>query len=352
MQSRYFSSRSTLWDENSPTTHGSYTASQEATKSAVPSSKPDHIMSAPTIARNTWSKYKYDPVVPAGDTESSDMRFRIPKAGHAVFMPPSRLDVSDVSGIRGQKRQLWATQTMQDVISPKAFEQWTKDQTIPKTPDDMWSASDMRKAYTFKKRQWKLSKPEFKHLKLDTVPSIASRKQPRQKDASGNQQSQGSAARPTREDADELPPSTDSKLQAQLRARARVLNEAFRGLLSPAQQRRAVLHKGSSLSDDSHVSEILLTKRIMSLIKIYGPGSSRDRVYELLDGQSFPVLGKSLDEFVLQFSKWKTAAEELKEAVEMKWPGESKRNRMKVVIEQEMEEIRGIEKTVHGIVAE
>jgi hypothetical protein len=182
MQSRYFSSRSTLWDENSPTTHGSYTASQEATKSAVPSSKPDHIMSAPTIARNTWSKYKYDPVVPAGDTESSDMRFRIPKAGHAVFMPPSRLDVSDVSGIRGQKRQLWATQTMQDVISPKAFEQWTKDQTIPKTPDDMWSASDMRKAYTFKKRQWKLSKPEFKHLKLDTVPSIASRKQPDQQE--------------------------------------------------------------------------------------------------------------------------------------------------------------------------
>jgi hypothetical protein len=270
-------------------------------------------------------------------------------------MPPSRLDVSDIDGIRGQKRQLWATQTMQDVISPKAFEQWTKDQTIPRTPDDMWSASDMRKAYTFKKRQWKLSRPEFKHLKLDTAPSIAPRKQPRQKDASENQQSQELAVRPTKEEADKLPnlpPLADPKIQAQIRARARVLNEAFRGLLSPAQQRRAILYKSSSLSDDSHASEILLTKRIMSLIKIYRPSNSRGRVYKLLDGQSLPILGKLLDEFVLQFSKWKTAAEELKEAVEMKWPGESKRNRMKVVIEQEMEEIRGIEKTVQGIVAE
>lgn len=300
-------------------------------------------------------------------------------------MPPSQLSVS---GIRGQKRQLWATQTMQDVISPKAFEQWTKDQTIPRAPDDIWSASDMRKAHTFKKRQWKLSKPDFKHLNLNTISSTALHKQARQINASASQEKQQRAAGQARNEVGneakqeiERPSATGSKLQAQSQARTRVLNEAFRGLLSPAQQRRAVSHKGSSLSKDSYISEILLTKRIMNLITMHEPGSPRERIYELLkpyrlsrnekpdiaiareegeqvDGtnrldedqeKSTAMLEIDLND---QFSKWKTAAKELKEAVEMKWPEESKKTRMKNAIEQEMEDIRSVEKIIQEIVVE
>jgi hypothetical protein len=159
-------------------------------------------------------------------TESSEMRFRIPRAGNAPVMPPSQLSVS---GIRGQKRQLWATQTMQDVISAKAFEQWTKDQTIPRTPDDIWSASDMRKAHTFKKRQWKLSKPDFKHLKLDTITPTASHKQARQIEASATQQNQQRVAGQARNEVVsevkqevERPSATGPKLQAQSFSRSSV----------------------------------------------------------------------------------------------------------------------------------
>jgi len=300
-------------------------------------------------------------------------------------MPPSQLSVS---GIRGQKRQLWATQTMQDVISPKAFEQWTKDQTIPRTPDDIWSASDMRKAHIFKKRQWKLSKPDFKRLKLDTIPSTTVHKQAHQKDASAIQRKQQPAARQARykaekeakEDA-EYSPVTAPRLQALSQARTRVLNEAFRGLLSPAQQHRAVSHRGSSFSKDSYISEILLTTRIMNLITMYDSGSPRERIYELLksrrlSGDEEPgitsastnakqmeekarILGKEehsvsmlKGEMYDQFSKWKTAAEELKKAVEMKWPEESKKTRMKNAIEQEMDEIRSTEKMIQEMVIE
>jgi len=105
-------------------------------------------------------------------TEASEIRFRIPKAstGFAARLNQPQLDVSN---LRGEKWQAFAKQTMQDVISPKAFEQWSKDQTIPKTPNDSWSASDMRKAHTFKKRQWKLSKPVYKSLKLDAGSLVA-----------------------------------------------------------------------------------------------------------------------------------------------------------------------------------
>jgi hypothetical protein len=300
-------------------------------------------------------------------------------------MPPSQLSVS---GIRGQKRQLWATQTMQDVISAKAFEQWTKDQTIPRTPDDIWSASDMRKAHTFKKRQWKLSKPDFKHLKLDTITPTASHKQARQIEASATQQNQQRVAGQARNEVVsevkqevERPSATGPKLQAQSQARAGVLNEAFRGLLSPAQQRRAASYKGPSFSKDSYVSEILLTKRIMNMIAMHESGGPCERIYELLkpyqlsrNGKSDMAIAREYGEQVDgknrvkenqeksmvmlesglhdQFSKWKTAAQELKEAVEMKWPEESKKRRMKVAIEQEMEEIWSIEKIVQEIVVE
>jgi hypothetical protein len=297
-------------------------------------------------------------------------------------MPPSQLSVS---GIRGQKRQLWATQTMQDVISPKAFEQWTKDRTIPKTPDDLWSASDMRKAHTFKKRQWKLSKPDFKHLELDTVSSMAIRKQARQKDLSVLQHKQPTAARQATDEEGKAQKEAEQEHQrklmivpdfrAQSQARTRFLNEAFRGLLSPAQQRRAVSHKEIPLSEGSYVSEALLTKRIMNLITIYEPGNPLERVSRFLkpycisrdeemdisiasenveqtDGQD--GLEREEEERPLKLridlanhlKKWKTAAEELKEAVEMKWPEESKKRRMKIAIEQEMEENRTTDNTI------
>lgn len=97
----------------------------------------------------------------------------------------------------------------------------------------------------------------------------------------------------------------------------------------------------------------------MSVIAMHEPGSPRERVYELLDTQRFSKnekqmlykeAEKSIDmqksELKDQFSKWKTATEELKEAIEIKWPEESKKKRFKTVIEQEMDEILLVENTL------
>lgn len=182
MQRRAIGSCSNPWAEEPPLKYGDRTAWQEASKSTKASRKLKE--RGPNEAEKLE---EMDPACKAiqdtkSSTEASEMRFRIPKAstGFAARLNRPQLDVSN---LRGKKWQAFATQTMQDVISPKAFEQWTKDRTIPKTPNDSWLASDMRKAHTFKKRQWKLSKPEYKSLKLDTGSSIASHQQSRRKDA-------------------------------------------------------------------------------------------------------------------------------------------------------------------------
>lgn len=170
MQRRDFGSRSNLWAELPPLKYGDSITHQKTSKSTISSRKlkkkeANKSEDYKEICAVRKAMKKADP-----STEASEMRFRIPKAptGFAARLNQSQLDVSN---IRGEKWQAFAKQTMQDVISPKAFEQWTRDQTIPKAPNDSWSASDMRKAHTFKKRQWKLSKPEYKSLKLDTASS-------------------------------------------------------------------------------------------------------------------------------------------------------------------------------------
>lgn len=350
IQLRRFGSRSNLWIESSPPKH--YIISQEASASANSSRKLEKKI--PNKDRN--SKDVNQVRTATEPNEPHTWRFRIPKAvpDKVAGSPLSRLDVSS---LRGQKLQTWAKQTMQDVISPKAFEQWTKDQTIPKTPDDFWSASDMRKAHTLKKRQWKLSKPDFKRLKLDKVASTAPNQQPRHKDLPIHLRPW--AERAGKEAVEKLEPSTATVPKLQAQSRTRLLNEAFRGLLSPAQQHRASSYKPSSPSVDGYISEPLLTKRIMSVIAMHEPGSPRERVYELLDTQRFSKnekqmlykeAEKSIDmqksELKDQFSKWKTATEELKEAIEIKWPEESKKKRFKTVIEQEMDEILLVENTL------
>lgn len=350
-----------------------------------------------------------------------------------------------ISGLKGQRLKSWATQTMRDVISPQAFEQWEKDEIIPKNPNHIWSDKDIRKAHTFKKRQWTLQKVQNKQayldkvplatrrmqdvlspaafkqwekdkiiprepddiwsdtdirralffrrqksklhknsksLKLDAVPSIP--KQPQQQNASAHQHNQ----KPKIEQAEDnavkesaVQKITSLRLQAQARARSRVLQEAFRGLLSPAQQHRASLQRASTLSASSHVSEPVLTKRIMHLITMHEPGCPRIRIYELLNsycagptkemdsinetesrdqgkaehcGEDSASQDESQERVVQetemrdQLGKWKTAAEELKEAIELKWPEASKKTRLKDVIEGEMEEIRRVEKSVEG----
>jgi hypothetical protein len=355
MQRRRFGSRSALCIESSPPKHD--IISQGASESANSSRKLEKKI--PNKDRNTKD---VDQVRTATEPdEPHTWRFRIPKAipDKLAGSLSSRLDVSS---LRGQKLQTWAKQTMQDVISPKAFEQWSKDQTIPKTPDDFWSASDIRKAHTLKKRHWKLSKPDFKRLELDKVPSTAPNQQPRHKDLPIHLRP--SHLRPWTERSgkkaeEKLEPSTLTVPTLQAQSRTRILNEAFRGLLSPAQQHRAILNKASPPSAGGYISEPLLTKRIMNVIAMHEPGSPRERVYELLDLQRFfknekdtldKEAEKSTDmqksELKDQFSKWKTATQELKEAIEMKWPEESKKKRFKTVIEQEMSDIQQVENTL------
>lgn len=181
MQRRELGSCSNLLAQSPPPRSDDNITRQKASQSVVSSRKLGK--KTPNIDLEDIDPAPSAMKVNESSTEASEMRFRIPKASTGVTanQHPSQLDVSN---LRGKKWQAFAKQTMQDVISPKAFEQWTKDQTIPKMPNDFWSASDMRKAYTFKKRQWKLSKPEYQSLKLDTGPSIASHQQPRRKDAS------------------------------------------------------------------------------------------------------------------------------------------------------------------------
>ncbi|KAG9617118.1 hypothetical protein KCV04_g15434, partial [Aureobasidium melanogenum] len=376
------------------------------------------------------------------DTGSSGLVFRNLKVmTRSTADTPLAQDF--ISSLKGQRLQSWAKQTMRDVISPTAFEQWEKDETVPKEPNDKWSDKDIRKAHTFKKRQWKLQKaankqshldkvplatrkmqdvltpqafkqwekdktiPEEpndtwsetdirralffrrqkwelhknpKSLKLDAISSIS--KQPRQQNASAYWHEQEPKAEKPEVKADiesATQTITSLRLQAQARARSRVLQEAFRGLLSPAQQHRASLQRASSLSKTSHISEPHLTKRVMHLITMHESGCPRIRIYELLNSRR-PAPNKETDgtieceskilvqaedsgreiasqeesqekvmqdaEMRDQLSKWKTAAEELKDAIELKWPEEGKKKRLKDVIEKEMEEISRVEKSV------
>lgn len=350
-----------------------------------------------------------------------------------------------ISGLKGQRLKSWATQTMRDVISPQAFEQWEKDGTIPKQSNDIWSDRDIRKAHTFKKRQWKLQKAQNKQAYLDKVPLATRRmqdvlsptafkqweadktipeepndiwsdtdirralsfrrqksklhkssksleldavpaklKQLQQQPASAHNHKQKAHAEQAEDNAVKESPVqkiTSLRLQAQARARSRVLQEAFRGLLSPAQQHRASLQRSLTLSKSSHISEPVLTKRVMHLVTMHEPGCPRIRIYEILNShRAGPI--KAMDSTVEreskdqaqadhfaedpasqderpksvmqetemrdQLDKWKTAADDLKEAIELKWPETSKKTRLKDVVESEMDEIRRVEKSVEG----
>ncbi|KAH0263051.1 hypothetical protein KCU91_g12988, partial [Aureobasidium melanogenum] len=421
VQKRDIGSSSVFLDEFVDAKPSGSTIWQGAPRSAISRRNLKKTMRIPKQPNKNWTSKDINEARKAlkqagPDSGSSGLFFqnlRVMKR-HAELKP---LAEEFVSSLKGQRLLSWAKQTMRDVISPVAFEQWEKDQTIPKEPNSIWSDKDIRKAHTFKKRQWKLQKaankqcyenkvplatrkmqdvltPEAfkqwekdktipdkpneiwsetdirrarifrrqkwelhknpKSLELDASPSIP--KQPRQQNASTNQHKPEANADDLEETSGKETATqtiTSLRLQAQARARSRVLQEAFRGLLSPAQQHRASLQRPSTLSKGSHISEPLLTKRVMHLITMHEPGCPRIRIYELLDRDSASQAESQKKvmqqtEMRDQLGKWKTAAEELSEAIGMKWPEESKKKRLKHVVEKEMEEIRRVEKSVEG----
>ncbi|KAG9662916.1 hypothetical protein KCU95_g5148, partial [Aureobasidium melanogenum] len=449
IQKRNLGSSSILLNEPVSPKHSDSTIWQSAPTSAISRKKLKKAMRIPKIPNKNWTSKDINKARKAlkqagPDTGSLRLVFRNMKViTKSAADTPLAQDF--ISNLKGQRLRSWAKQTMRDVISPTAFEQWEKDEIIPKEPNDIWSDKDIRKAHTFKKRQWKLHKaankqsyldkvplatrkmqdvlaPEAfkqwekdktipeepndiwsetdirralffrrqkwelhknpKSLELDAIPSIP--KQLQQRNASAHQHKQevnADHAEKTlgRESATQT--ITSLRLQAQARARSRVLQEAFRGLLSPAQQHRASLQRASTLPKTSHISEPQLTKRVMHLITMHEPGCPRIRIYELLNShRSAPnremdsitewesksqaqaehsgrdsASQEKRQEKVMQetemrdqLSKWKTAAEQLKEAIELKWPEASKKKRLKDVVEKEMEEIRRVEKSVEG----
>ncbi|KAI4737137.1 hypothetical protein E4T50_12372 [Aureobasidium sp. EXF-12298] len=449
IQKRNIDSSSVLMDEPVDPKHSDGTIWQSAPRSAISRRKLKKTMRIPKIPNKNWTSKDINEARKAliqaePDTGSSGLVFRNLKAmTRSAADTPLAQDF--ISGLKGQRLQSWAEQTMRDVISPMAFEQWEKDETIPKEPNDTWSDKDIRKAHTFKKRQWKLQKAANrqsyldkvplatrtmkdvlaseafeqwekdktipkepndiwsktdirralffrrqkwelhktpKSLKLDAIPSIP--KQLQQQKASAHRHEQEAKAESPEEKAG-IESATRTiaslRLQAQARARSRVLQEAFRGLLSPAQQHRASLQKASKLSKTSRISEPQLTKRVMHLITMHEPGCPRIRIYELLNShRSAPIREmnstiewesksqaraehsgrdlasqeesqeKAMQETEMrdQLGKWKTAAEELREAIDLKWPEEGKKKRLKDVVEKEMEEIGRVEKSVQG----
>lgn len=422
---------------------------QDARESALSPRKLKKTMRIPKIPNKDWTSKDINQARKAlkqaeSDTGSSGLVFKNLKVmiKNAADTPNAQ---NFINSLKSQRLQSWATQTMRDVISPQAFEQWEKDETIPKKPNNIWSDKDIRKAHTFKKRQWKLRKAQNKQAYLDQVSSASRKvqdvlspatfqqwktdktipeepndvwsetdirralfsrrqkselhknskspnldavrsipKQPQQQNASAHKHEQ----KPKVEQAEDkamkesaIQTITSLRLQAQARARSRVLQEAFRGLLSPAQQHRAGLQRASTLSESSHVSEPVLTKRVMHLITMHEPGCPRIRIYELLNrhrsdstkamdstvgreskdqnqadrlGEDSASQDESPERVVQeteirdQLDKWKTAAEELKEAIETKWPQASRKTRLKDVLEEEMDEIRRMEKSVEG----
>jgi len=289
-------------------------------------------------------------------------------------IPPAQLYMSD---LHGKRLQAWAKQTMQDIISPEAFQRWTQTNCIPKTPDDNWTQKDIRLAHTFKKRQWRLKKVLDK-IRLEsgdivataTMTTTKTSKRPSLSPSSSasaqppivRRKQKKSVAVKEVEKQPEHPTITALRIQAQSKARARILKEAFRGLLSPSQQRSAtsITPSSSSGNPEFRITTPVLTRRIMNLITMHEPGSPRIRVYELLDIHRFPY-NEELDtaiekekreqrkeELRKEFSSWRNAAEEVRGALEGKYGGEGKRQKWKQVVEDEFEEIRRVENAVAG----
>ncbi|KAK6007372.1 hypothetical protein QM012_004186 [Aureobasidium pullulans] len=448
IQKRNLNSASVLQDEPMNATHSGSTIWQNASRSAISRKKLKKTMRIPKTPNKNWTSKDINEARKAlkqigPDIEQPGLTFKNMKV--VTKHPADTTYTQDyISSLKGQRLQAWAKQTMQDVISSAAFEQWEKDETIPKGPNDIWSDKDIRKAHTFKKRQWKLQKAANKQFHLDKVP-IATRtmrdvlgpkafeqwekdktipteandiwsdtdirralsfrrqksklhknskrlnldaipsmiKQPQQEDAFARQHQQNPKVEQAEDKIVEqsaIQTISSLRLQAQARARIRVLREAFRGLLSPAQQGRASLQGASFPSKTSHVGQPLLTKRIMHLITMHEPGCPRIRIFELLNAhRTAPTrevdsnvedesrdLAQSEDfeeesarqdtqeramqetEMKDQLGRWKTAAEELKEAIDLKWPEASKKKRLKDVVETELDDIRRVEKSVNG----
>lgn len=261
-----------------------------------------------------------------------------------------------------RKVQTWAKQGMQDVISPTAYAHWITHKSIPKHPDSFWTSKDIRMAFTFQKRQWKKKKvleqerqrqantvTTFKRAKLDSL-------QPKTYKPPGDFTKQKK-----KEEKPQDPPTIAAlKQQAMDRARARILREAFRGLLSPAQQRRAITRQKSRSADQEYkITDPVLTQRIMHLVTLReAPHSPRIAVYELLDINRFPP-NEELDTAIEkekrrqrveqlreEFFSWRKAAKDLRDVVKEKWPGETKKVKLKRVVDDELDEIRQVEDSV------
>jgi len=322
-------------------------------------------------ARNVLEQAKAEPPNPdvtLSRSESPKPSFAISKTTsvNGLDLDATQLYMSD---LQGKRLQAWAKQTMQDVISPQAFQKWTQDHTIPNTPDAIWTQKDIRLAHMFKKRQWKLKKI------LDTVREKQENTVTTSKRLNISYTSASPLIPSTRKDKkkekakekhkakqQEHPTITSLKLQAQSRVRARILKEAFRGLLSPSQQRSASSAIPSSAQENPEfrITNPILTQRIMHLITMHEPGSPRIRVYELLDIHRFPyneemdvAIAKEKreqrkEELRTEFTSWRNAAEEVRKGLEGKYPGNEERGRWKRVVEQEFEEIKKVEDAVAG----
>lgn len=260
------------------------------------------------------------------------------------------------------KLRAWANQGMQDVLSPEAFEDWMKSHRIPRQPNEQWTAKDIRRAATYQKRQRKqMTKLEqirskqantvtvFRDLNLRPTANKTQKSSPKRKKA----------------EAEEVPPAiTALKQQAQDRARTRILREAFRGLLSPAKQRRSIWRSRARDADTRHAdSDSGLTQRVMHLITVR-ESSPRITVYELLGTGSSPSAEQTdvaienekrdrrKEKATRELLEWKSAAEELRGALEERYPEPTKKTRWKNVVEDEMEEIRRVEASVSKFLTE
>jgi hypothetical protein len=275
--------------------------------------------------------------------------------------PSSALSTSHHS-IEYAEKKAYVALTIKDIVSPAAYQYWESYRIIPKTPNPYWSAKDIRQAHTFFKRQKRLKmwldgkcQENTNTVTVFKSLNISSSRKPALMET---MQEPGKAIQ-------QHPTILALKQQAQARSRARILREAFHNLLRPAKEPLGPSTSSSTSTNtraqDKRINSPLLTHRIRNLITMHeSPTSPRILIYELLDVNRFPhdeEMDTAIEKERRNWKKeqvrremvaWRTAVEEMKDMVQQDYPEKWEKKEWKVVLNEEMDELRKVEDSVSG----
>ena len=212
--------------------------------------------------------------------------------------------------------RVFANQGMKDVISPGAYQDWIKNDHIPKLPNSIWTSKDIHAAFSFLIRQGSLEE-DFKLVREKRANTVTVFRQLNADNSSGQE-----LASEAIED-----PAIVTALKEQAH------------LATPVSQPNEPLNQH-------------LKHRIENLITI-SESSPRITIYELMNATPSSPLkpkdtGKQKKEKMLrELLRWRGAATELKDALKEEFPREGVRRDWKRAVRGEIEEIDGVQACVN-----